>query len=99
MLEQIADFAVTSGLGNAAIVASSLGVIASTFALTITRALEAEDEAARAEAREALEAVPRVEDPEVARVTAEIEILRICPHLSTLDRLDGRKCPECDGVE
>ena len=77
------------------LLASVVGALVAALGARVHHDTVVADEIARLEAREALESVPRVVDPLVAAMTGEIEIVRVCLHLSTLDRMDGLKCSEC----
>lgn len=79
------------------LLAALTGLAVSTLAFALERVQLVADLAARDAVREALDAVPRVGDPMVAAITGEIEVQRVCPHLSILDRLDGLTCSECNG--
>lgn len=81
--------------GNVILAGCGVGVIVATIGHTLERAARLEDELAAEAAREALESVPRLEDPLVREITGEIEVVVMCPHLGTLDILDGRRCREC----
>lgn len=81
------------------IVASFAGMGAATWGLVVEtrhrRAALAASEAWAA-AQDRLEHVLADPGPEVEAITGELEIVRVCVHLGFLDRMDGRRCPDCD---